>query len=50
MDFRIKLEAYIKEKDIPNVLIVLEGGLGTLKTTRSALECKTPVILIAVCK
>ncbi len=33
---------------IPLVLVVLEGGRGTLETVYSALRFKTPVLLVAV--
>ncbi len=33
---------------IPLVLVVLEGGMGTLDIVYSALRFKTPVLLVAV--
>jgi hypothetical protein len=49
IEFRAKLEGALKDdKNIPMVLIVVGGGLGTLRTVKEALEHKTPIILIAV--
>ena len=32
---------------IPIVMLVLEGGIGTLETARAAIDKKTPVVVIA---
>ena len=49
--FRTLLEASIKgvdDKPVPMVLIVVEGGPGTIETVNNALIQKTPVILVKV--
>lgn len=46
--FRTRLETHINKQEVPIVVIVMEGGSGTLKTIRLALESKMPVILVAV--
>ena len=49
IDFRLRFEHYIKtDLRIPMVLIVLEGGKGTLKTIKGAMDDQIPVILVAV--
>ena len=49
IDFRLDFERHIKtDLRIPMVLIVLEGGKGTLKTILGALKYQIPVILVAV--
>jgi hypothetical protein len=49
IEFRTRLENELKTiMGIPMVLIVVEGGLGTLNTILLALEGGTPVILVAV--
>lgn len=49
IDFRTKLEKQIKTREnIPLVLIVLEGGRGTLQTILGALETNSPVLLVSV--
>ena len=50
IDFRTSLESEIRTREnVPMVLIVVNGGIGTLKTVAGALEQEIPVILIAVC-
>jgi hypothetical protein len=49
--FRTRLENSLKgEKKVQMVLIVVEGGPGTLDTILLSLESGTPVILVAVIK
>jgi transient receptor potential cation channel subfamily M member 2 len=49
VEFRLKFESHLsKSLKIPKILIVIEGGLGTLKTIFYAVRTQTPVILIAV--
>ena len=35
-------------KTIPSVCVVLEGGPGTLKTVKSAIESGTPAVIVEV--
>ena len=48
IEFRAKLEAlYREQKFVPSVLLVVQGGPGTLKTIlNSALE-ETPIVILA---
>jgi hypothetical protein len=49
IDFRTKLETSIRTNlKISMVLIVVEGGVGTLKTILGALKNETQIILVAV--
>ena len=49
IEFRTQLETRIREQlNIPMVLIVVEGGVGTLNTILGALKSRTPIILVAV--
>ena len=49
IEFRTQLETLISSQlDIPIVLIVVEGGLGTLNTIIGALKSQIPIILVAV--
>ncbi len=49
INFRTNLENKIKGMfKIPMVLIVVEGGVGTLNTIKNALTSETPIILVAV--
>lgn len=36
-------------KLIPSVCVVLEGGPGTLKTVKTAIESGTPAVIVEVC-
>ncbi|XP_076450410.1 transient receptor potential cation channel subfamily M member-like 2 [Babylonia areolata] len=55
--FRSKLESYISQKvetgvtetqsvNVPSVLIVVEGGINTMKTVRESITRKIPVVVI----
>ena len=49
IDFRRQLESKLHLKPIPLILIVVNGGSGTIETIIGSLEAKVPVLLIAVC-
>ncbi len=47
--FRSDFEQDLRKKlNIPLILIVLEGGIGTIKTVAAALEHSTPILIIDV--
>lgn len=51
INFRTQLEQHIRGRDnkvVPKVLIVVEGGAGTIETVKNALFHSTPIILVKV--
>jgi transient receptor potential cation channel subfamily M protein 2 len=49
IEFRTNFEQFLRENyKIPLILIVLEGGTGTIKTVADALEHSTPILYIDV--
>ena len=49
IDFRISLETFInKEKEVPTVLIVVNGGPNTLETVAKSMDNDIPVLILSV--
>lgn len=46
--FEAKKHSFEDAKMIPTVCVILEGGIGTLKTVKNALKCGIPCVIVEV--